>query len=235
MEKRVCAYARMRVCEKRNAIIFLLGLWVVACDSPTVPERFLRDVYDFRALTPAPAVLRWPVGTTIRVFVVADADATRTQWLHAAVTHGATVWNDAAIYGEVKLEAVTSVQEADAVVAYNFSTSPVDASGCVPSGGLAFTTFCLAPGGERLAVFPLRDGSASNVKFLVTVRSTAVIDEFSARRLVAHELGHVLGIAQHSPKPTDLMYAGTLNREDPSPADRATLQVLYHTRADITP
>lgn len=34
---------------------------LVACDSPTVPERLLTEVYDYRLLTPAPLVLRWPI------------------------------------------------------------------------------------------------------------------------------------------------------------------------------
>lgn len=213
----------------------LVACLLAACDSPTVPERLLRDIYDFRLITPEPVVLRWPVGSRVRVFIANDADATRKQWLQTGLAHAVSTWNAAAIYGEVQIEEVGSVQEADAVVVYNTTTNPVDASGCVPSGGLAFTTFCLGPNGEHLAPFPLRDGGNGRVKFLVTIRSTSGTDEATVRRLLTHEIGHVLGIAQHSPKPTDLMFAGTLNRDDPSPADRATLQVLYHTAADITP
>jgi predicted Zn-dependent protease len=73
------------------------------------------------------------------------------------------------------------------------------------------------------------------VKFIVTIRSQATLDAESVKRLVAHELGHVLGIAQHSKRQTDLLYPGPITRSEPSPADRATLQVLYHTRAYITP
>lgn len=215
--------------------LVLLACALAACDSPTVPERFLRDVYDFRLLTPSAKVLRWPVGTTVRVFVTNDVDATRTQWLENGLAHAITAWDDAAIYGEVKLAEVKSVAEADVVVAYSSATYPVETSNCVPGGGFAYTTFCLASGGTQLAVFPLRDGSGGKVKFVVTIRTTAAVDEATVRRLLTHEIGHALGIAQHSPKPTDLMYAGTLARDDPSPADRATLQVLYHSAVDITP
>jgi predicted Zn-dependent protease len=208
---------------------------LAACDTPTVPQRFLRDVYDFRLLTPDPVTFRWPTGSTVRLFVVPDDDAARTQYLRDAVTHGVEVWNQAAIYREVTLVETSTLQEADVVVEYSHVISPVELGNCPPSGGLAVTTFCLTPDGEHLKPFPFVSGGQSNVKFVLTVRVTLQTNEEDVRELVTHELGHVLGIAQHSAKQTDLMYGGTLLRDDPSPADRATLQVLYHTVPDITP
>lgn len=216
-------------------ILITALVFAAACDSPTVPERFLRDVYDFRLITPDPLVLRWPAGSTVKLFVVADADATRTGYLRAAVEHGMRVWNTAALYGEVQLAETTTLGDADVVVQYSQSESPVDLSACAPGGGLAYTTFCLTGDEDHLLPFPLKAGGDSGVKFVLTVRTLSTTDEVTVRRLVSHELGHVLGIAQHSPKLTDLMYAGTLNRDEPSAADRHTLQLLYHTDADITP
>ena len=219
-----------------NSLILTALCTAAACDSPTVPERFLRDVYDFRLITPSPQVLRWPTGTKVRVFTVTDQNGTIDQYLQDAVPHGVEVWNTAALYGEVELEQVDDVASADVVVMYSLSTSPLDLSGCPPGGGNAYTTFCLTPDQEHLRVFPLSGGGTSSVKFVVTVRTSSATDATTVRRLVAHELGHVLGIAQHSPKQTDLMWGGTtLQRDDASPADRSTLQVLYHSRADITP
>jgi len=237
MTTRSYAQAVMRSGATAIKPFIVLALCVAAaCDSPTVPERFLRDVYDFRLITPAPQVLRWPTGTKVRVFTVTDPNATIDQYLQDAMPHGVAVWNTAALYGEVELEEVDDVATADVVVMYSLSTSPVDLSGCPPGGGNAFTTFCLTPDNEHLRVFPLNGGGTSSVKFVVTVRTSSATDATTVRRLVAHELGHVLGIAQHSPKQTDLMWGGVaLQRDDASPADRSTLQVLYHTRADITP
>jgi hypothetical protein len=209
---------------------------VAACDSPTVPQRLLTEVYDYRLLTPQPLVLRWPLATTVRVYVTPGEDAAHTAALEAAFENGANVWNAAALYREVRFERTADLQQADAVLIFSNLLQPVDVSNCTPGGGLAYTTFCLdSQDNTRLAVFPLRDGDGGRVKFLVTVRDQAVLDVESVRRLVAHELGHVLGIAQHSQRPTDLLYAGALTRAEPSPADRATLQVLYHTRPDIIP
>ena len=53
--------------------------------------------------------------------------------------------------------------------------------------------------------------------------------------LVMHELGHVLGLAQHSPNPGDLMTANPLDRNEPNARDRASVQLLYQLQADITP
>lgn len=216
-------------------LLLIACVFAAACDSPTVPERFLRDVYDFRLTTPEPLVLRWPAGSTVKLFVVDDADATRTRYLRAGAEHGIRVWNSAALYGEVKLVETTTLSDADVVVQYSLSESAVDLSACPPGGGLAYTTFCLTDDEAHLRPFPLTSGGDSGVKFVLTVRSLSSTDEVTVRRLVSHELGHVLGIAQHSLKLTDLMYGGTLNRDEPSAADRHTLQVLYHTDADITP
>lgn len=215
--------------------LLLFCLLLCACDAPTVPERLRQDVYDFRLITPAPKVLHWPVGTTVHVFTVTDADAIQAEWLREGVRFGMNAWNTAALYGEVKFVAVSAVADADVVVQYSLSTSPLNTTNCVPGGGLAYTTFCLDSGGEHLAAFPLRDGGDSRVKFLVTVRSGVATDAEGVRRLVSHELGHTLGLAQHSPLQTDLMYAGVLLRADPNTRDRATLEVLYHTVPDITP
>jgi predicted Zn-dependent protease len=215
----------------------LLGAALLsACDSPTVPERLLRDVYDYRLLTPEPRVLRWPSGSTVRVYVEPAAEPARTAALQAALQSAIPAWNAAALYGEVRLEETTDVANADVVMLYSGTLAPVDVSACSPGGGQAYTTFCLSDDANHLKVFPLRNSpTAGNVKFLLTVRTTTVLNAEEVRRLVAHELGHVLGIGQHSPTPTDLMYAGVLTRAEPNAADRRTLQVLYHTEPDITP
>lgn len=216
--------------------LLLVAVVVGACDSPTVPERLLTEVYDYRLLTPQPLVLRWPIGSTVRVYLEPHTDPAHTAALQSALDNGIAVWNAAALYGEVELAQTDQLEDADAVLIYSTVLQPVDVANCAPGGGLAYTTFCLDPqDGSRLAVFPIRTSGGGKVKFLVTVRTQATLDAESVRRLVAHELGHVLGIAQHSKRQTDLLYPGPITRAEPSPADRATLQVLYHTRADITP
>lgn len=223
----------------RNCVL-LFCAFSFGCDSPTVTERLLRDIYDFRLLvpvpkTPDPKVMRWPAGTTVRVYVAPEANTTHALWLKDAVAHGVTAWNSALLYGEVNLEVTTSPEDADVIVQYSGSPPIVETGDCQPSGNQAFTTFCLDDNVEHLDTFEFIESVGSHVKFLVTLRSTEATDAANVRRLTTHELGHVLGIGRHSPKSTDLMFGGTLIRDVPSPSDRATLQVLYHTTPDITP
>ena len=66
-------------------------------------------------------------------------------------------------------------------------------------------------------------------------------DEFDFVRAIeyaASPLHYQFGRDQESASGRELftdIRGATLSRDDASPADRATLQVLYHTRADITP
>jgi len=57
-------------------------------------------------------------------------------------------------------------------------------------------------------------------------------------RVTTHEIGHTLGLFQHSDQSADIMFGapfGTPQVRSPSVRDRATAQTLYHTTADITP
>lgn len=216
-------------------LLLTLTVVLTACESTTIPERVAGEVYEYRLSTPELRVLRWPVGTTVRVHVAADAEAARTAQLESALTHAIDAWNDAALYGEVQLARTSTVESADAVLLFSSTAPPLDLSGCPRGGALAVTTFCLDPQQpSRLAILPLLNGGGGRVKFLITIAGVVSDDEL-LRRLVTHELGHVLGIAQHSPRSSDLMYGGTLTTAFPSAADRATLTLLYHTRPDISP
>jgi len=50
----------------------------------------------------------------------------------------------------------------------------------------------------------------------------------------AHELGHSLGLLQHSPDPADLMYA-TPNATTPTDRDLASARAAYQATADMQP
>jgi len=53
-------------------------------------------------------------------------------------------------------------------------------------------------------------------------------------RVTIHELGHTLGLFAHSTSELDLMHPNPRVRV-PSPADRATAEILYHTAPTIGP
>jgi predicted Zn-dependent protease len=219
-----------------NRVLVIVVIAMAACQSPTVPERLARDVYRYELQTSSGLrVLRWPVGQVVKVFVVEHTDAARTSALRAALANAVEVWNSAVLYGEVQLQEVRNVSEADAVLSFFGSALPLETGQCTPSGSDAFTTFCLTGDGQHLEGFPIVGTNQRNVKFLVTLQPVLPFDPIEVTRLVTHEMGHVLGIAQHSPLATDLMHSDARVAARPTARDRATLQALYHTAAEITP
>jgi len=77
-------------------------------------------------------------------------------------------------------------------------------------------------------------GQPSSVRMVVSVQGSEATDPAGLKRVVLHELGHVLGIGRHSPNMDDVMEAhAPVDRL--SAADRATIQVLYHVEPDIVP
>ena len=218
----------------RRRLPLLLALALAACDAPTVPAPV--GAYPFALQTPSgDLVMRWAPGSTVRVYVVpgGGAGANLSRALSAAVP----TWNATALLGEFRLEAAARPADADAVLAGSDTPLPVDIGSCPPTlDGLAVTTFCLTADQRSLQTFPLTGGNAgpSHVVFVVTVLPSVASDPATAQRVVAHELGHVLGIARHSTSAADLMFA-TPVVERPSAADAATAQQLYHTPATVVP
>lgn len=230
---------RTRTRARANDLLLLpLLLVLAACDAPTIPER--DDAYAF-ALPSPNLVFHWPAGSTVSVWVDESEDATRDAKLQAATSHAMAAWNDAVLFGEYRLAPARSAAEADVLVRWSDDPLPVrspDPTRCGVQPGRAVTTFCpeFDDGGPegRLLVFPFaEDDATGRVRFLITISFVeAAGDRVTA--LVTHEMGHALGIFRHPPpsvgasvmleQPTDSV---------PSRADRATIQVLYHTASDL--
>jgi len=210
------------------------ALLLAACEAPTVPGAAVNEVYAYHLNTNPPSILRWPTGSVIRVYLEGGTGA-RPGVMQGGFDRGAAMWNAAARYGEYELVQAQSLAEADVVLRWSDDLAPVDVSACEPDVSRAVTTFCLSDADPaRLYVFPLRDGGASRVRMIVSVLGAEAAVPARAERLIAHELGHVLGIGQHSTNERDIM----LPNPDVavlSPRDAATVRVLYHTRPDITP
>jgi len=219
-------------------VVALAGMGLAgACNAPTIPERRLDDAYAFSLPTAIgdTLVLRWPQGSVVRVWS-ADTDAGAP--LRAAYEAGAALWNARALFGEYRLVAAAAPAEADVLLAWAPGPLPVDTEACPPLTRRGTTTFCLREqdGSKRLDVFPLLGGQASGqVRMLVTFLRESGAPPADLAALVAHELGHVLGLTRHSPNALDLMYESPGMPPTLSLRDAATVQVLYHTRADIVP
>ena len=217
----------------------LLLLAICACEPVTVPAHEPRDVYDFRLVVGADSlVLRWPNGSRIRIYQQPVADANLNVLMRSALLHAIREWEAATLFADFRLEPVSMPEQADVILLWSGSGQPlpVDVSNCPPGGANAYTTFCLTRLEDRLQPFPLSAaGGSSNVRFLVSLRASEAGSAQRVNALVTHELGHVLGLARHSPSSTDLMFSDPGLRSETNARDRATLQILYRTRPDIVP
>lgn len=225
-----------------------IALGVAACDSPIVPPRLIAYQFAFEGFG-EPVVYRWPDGQTIGVHVLPTGDPTRDALFDQAFRHTASVWNDAVLYGEYRIERV-GLDRADVLLAWANQALPLDTSGCPPLPvGAAWTTFCAdSADTTRIGFYPLTEGEhrEDGVHMIVQVLDDQT-DEDRVAALVAHEFGHVLGIGRHPCRleqtgctrrtgtHQSLMFSGVPERLTPSAADRSTIEVLYHTRPHLTP
>jgi hypothetical protein len=161
------------------------------CDSPLVPGRFNADVYDFALPSTPPAILRWPVGKTIRVFIGTGAGAEHDRLLQESFTAGALAWNALAWFAEFRVTAASATHAADVVLAWSESIDDiVDTSSCQPAFTRAVTTFCvdgLGTDTAHLRTFPpAQTNATSEVKMVVTLLESEALQPDRARRFVAH-------------------------------------------------
>lgn len=216
--------------------LVLLSVALSACEGPTIPPRSTSDIYPFHLDTAPPSVLRWPSGSTIRVFISGGTDA-RAAVLEESFAEGAAQWNATTWYADYELVRVQSIEDADVLLRWSDQIPPVDLSGCQPEISRAVTTFCLREDdATRLHVFPVAGSpEPGSVRMVVSILTSEASRPDGVRRLVAHELGHVLGIAQHSPDSDDLMFGRELTRATLSRRDQATVRVLYRTEPGVVP
>ena len=217
-------------------LVFIALFGTTGCDSPMIPGRAIEDTYAFTLETTPPLVLHWPTGSTIRILIASSSNEDRANLLASAFQSSAAAWNDVALFAEYRLVQTNDTANADVILTWSDVIPPVETENCRPAVTQAVTTFCidgLATDDPRLRVFPLRSGASSRVRMLVTVLAAEANDPATVRRLVAHELGHVLGIARHSGDARDLMFRTDPVIERPGPRDAATVQVLYHVGADV--
>ena len=220
------------------AAMVLLATW--ACDSPTIPIPRDARAYDFRVQVldstgaNTDRTFHWKTGSTVFIHIPATASTGRPP-LDEALRHAISAWAGSAILNELRIETTEDPAKAHAVLAWAddepILSSTLDCAG--PTTGAASTRGCFNEDRTGLVAWGLRDGRDSRVLFSVTVRYTIAMDDLRLRRLVAHEVGHVLGILNHSPNADDLMWPGVLVTDVPSPADRLTLRTLYQTRSDL--
>lgn len=232
----------------RGAAVGAVLVGLTACDAPTLPLNESPSAgpaerpYDFRLPVTATAedstghrTFHWPLGTEVRILVLGEIEG--RPLLRPALDRGLGRWNRAAVFGEFRLSATSEPTRADAVLMWD-DAEPIYSSpaGCTgPTSGAAGTRGCLTPGQDSLQVWPLRNGDSSRLLFRVTINRAAQLDQETVDVLVAHELGHVVGILNHSSFSGDLMWSGRPQSSALSERDRLTLRSLYQTEPTLFP
>jgi predicted Zn-dependent protease len=128
-------------------------------------------------------------------------------------------WNATVVADSSTADVIVRATEASAVVAgARLRTGFVSCEGLTVIDTVATRFQLRVP--VRMYVYPIDPGAGDVEGCLHTVAT--------------HELGHVLGIFQHSPEPSDIMFA-TPSVAQPSDRDASTAYEAYHTPANMVP
>ncbi|MBL0939612.1 MAG: hypothetical protein IBJ03_12000 [Gemmatimonadaceae bacterium] len=196
---------------------------LAACgDSPTRP-RPETPAYDPTSLTGG-QFYRWTHGSTVRVWVLQPDDATRD--VRSATTSAIAAWNAVPTSREFRLEAATSLANANVLILDRSTPLPVVAAASCPfepRGSTGYTYFC--PQGNRAQQLMTTVGGATLVSVVIRLDVGGMASQAILDAVVAHELGHAIGIGGHSPNPSDVMY-GSPTIRIPTNRDSQTLQFL---------
>lgn len=218
--------------EHRTRLLAAAGLVasLAGCDAPTAPRESV--AYDPTQLTDG-KLYHWALGRTIAVFVDPIGQSAAEE-LTGAVGAGTDAWESNVYYREFRLRMVNAPGDADVVVRLAAAPTRVTVpDGCPAPGVAAGVTYFCIDAADSVVVLPLLSGASSRIRMDVRVDPSRLLVNQTLGALVAHELGHVLGIGSHSGVPDDLMF--TVPRVDtPSAADARTLRVLLHERSELT-
>ncbi len=200
----------------------------LACDAPTAARP--NFAYDPTTLSNG-LIYRWANGQKLRVW--ADlADSTRAVNLGLSVRSAISRWNDLPAFAEYELVLVPNPADAQIVIYDRSRPMPVRAGTCPfePRAAVGYTYFC--PNGRVAERLALASGVSSRVSVVIRVDDTQVAGQSRYDAIVAHELGHALGIGAHSSVAGDLMF-GLPTAVFPTGRDAQTLQYVLGAPADI--
>ncbi|QJR34603.1 hypothetical protein [Gemmatimonas groenlandica] len=205
-----------------------IALLAAACDNPTAVRPDF--AYDPTELTGG-LLYRWTTGAKVRVFV--EPIPASSVSVALATQRAVVAWNAVPQVREFTLEVVTNRDVADVIVYDRSLAQPVVTGSCPfnPSGAAGYTYFCAVNGrAERLR--PIAS-SVLSAAIVIRVDMSTTATQASLDALVAHEMGHAVGIGGHSPQTTDVMYTRP-TVSAPTDRDRNTLRNLLGRAADIT-
>lgn len=205
---------------KRLLLCLGLGL-AAACADPAIPDR--TDSYGFD--DGFGDVFRWPQ-EWLPVRIYADERGP----MRKLISQGVAAWEAQFLYGEWRAELVADSNAADVIIRWS-GTVPPDVP---PDTGSIQVIAC--SGLTQIVI----DSASNAVERPIRVTANE-LGSFSPefviacyRRVLRHELGHTLGLLQHSSQTFDLMAAQPAVYL-PTERDRVTAEILYHTTPTIGP
>jgi predicted Zn-dependent protease len=208
----------------RRAVSWILLALVASCGDATAPLR--ADRYEWRLFEPAGGggvdtlAFTWPTASQpLRIW------AQDTLGLPGHAASAIRLWQAQFLYGEFRGELVSDSLEADIIVV----GGPAPADGPVLPG---MARAC--QGATDIAVDATTLVLRPPMHIYIELRFPEDTPGMSTclDLTTAHELGHALGIFQHSPDPDDLMYSDP-TVTSPSARDRNTAERAYHSPATI--
>lgn len=207
----------------------MILLITAACSEPAAP-RVDPPAYDPTQLTGV--LYRWPTGRTIAIYTDPTAVPDATD-LRVATAAAMTAWKLALLGGsQFAFRTATSAADADVIVHVSGAPRLVGLAGCAEpptfAGGVTF--FC--PAADSALTLPLVNGAMGRVKVDISINPAATSAANPLGALVAHELGHAVGIGGHSPDALDVMY-GSPAVSVPSARDIATLRWLVRQKIEL--
>ena len=208
----------------RRGLRWALLALVAGCGDAAAPLR--ADHYEWRLFEPAGGggtdtlAFAWPSASQpLRIWAQDTLD------LPAHTTSAIQMWEAQFLYGEFRGELVSDSLDADIIVLGGPAPAdgpvlPAMARECQGATDVAVDalTFLLSPPMHIYVELRFAEGTPGTDSCL--------------NLTTAHELGHALGIFQHSPDPDDLMYSDP-TVTSPSARDRNTAERAYHSPTTI--
>ena len=206
----------------------MILLITAACSEPAAP-RLDPPAYDPTQLSGV--LYRWPTGRTVAIYT--DPTAVPAGIDLAGATGAAMVaWKNALGGNQFAFRTATSAADADVIVHVSGAPRLVGLAGCAEpppfAGGVTF--FC--PAADSALTLPLTSGGQGRVKVDISINPAATSPANPLGALVAHEIGHAVGIGGHSPQALDVMF-GSPAVSAPSARDIATLRWVVRQKIEL--